>query len=384
MKKLAIISTHPIQYNAPVFRLITERGNVLIKVFYTWENSKNGFFDKKFNQQIKWDIPLLDGYDYQFIKNTSSDQGTHHRKGIINPTLDKDVEKWEPDAILIFGWNFRSHFKAMRYFKGKIPVLFRGDSTLLDEKKGIKTSLRRLILTYVYRYVDYALYVGTNSKNYFLRHGLKEQQLVFAPHSIDNERFYNKENDFETEAIAWRKDLKIVKDGLVFLFAGKFEAKKDPLILIDAARQMTDKKFIFAGDGELIHEMKAASKRLSNVIFLPFQNQQKMPVLYRLADVFVLPSKGPNETWGLAVNEAMACKRAVLVSDKVGCATDLVKNEQNGYTFEAGNLTDVMLKIKKFTNENVRNLGENSKNIIKDYNFTKICIAIEEVIAKIK
>jgi glycosyltransferase involved in cell wall biosynthesis len=56
---------------------------------------------------------------------------------------------------------------------------------------------------------------------------------------------------------------------------------------------------------------------------LPFENQRRMPVVYRLADLFVLPS-AHGESWGLAVNEAMACGRAVLVSDRVGCAADAV------------------------------------------------------------
>ncbi len=58
-----------------------------------------------------------------------------------------------------------------------------------------------------------------------------------------------------------------------------------------------------------------------------------MPILYRLGNVFCLPSKGPGETWGLAVNEAMASSRPVIVSNKVGCAADLVSEGANGYLF---------------------------------------------------
>jgi len=57
---------------------------------------------------------------------------------------------------------------------------------------------------------------------------------------------------------------------------------------------------------------------------LPFQNQSRMPVVYRLGDLLVLPS-AYGETWGLAVNEAVACGRPVLVSDRVGCAADVVE-----------------------------------------------------------
>ena len=363
MKRLAIITTHPIQYNAPVFKLLAERKRIQIKVFYTWESSKDGFFDKKFNQQIKWDIPLLDGYDYQFVKNNSSNQGTHHRKGIINPTLIKEVKAWGANAVLIFGWNFHSHFRAMRYFKGKILVLFRGDSTLLDETSGFKTMIRRFILKFVYRYIDCALYVGTNNKNYFLKHGIKEKQLFSAPHSIENKRFFDLDGILKEKSEKWKNELNIDSSELVFLYAGKFENKKDPLILVKAANLLKDKniKFVFAGNGGLKEEMEKKSKNLSNVLFLPFQNQQQMPLLYRLADVFVLPSKGPNETWGLAVNEAMACEKAILVSNKVGCAIDLVVNGKNGYIFETGNFNDFMKKLLKFNKNNSKTFGEESK-----------------------
>lgn len=385
MKKLAIISTHPIQYYAPVFKLLTERKVVKVKVFYTWEKAKDSFFDPKFKQEIKWDIPLLEGYEYTFVKNTSTEQGSHHRKGILNPTLNREVAEWQPDALLIFGWNFDSHFKAMRYFKGKTPVLFRGDSTLLDEKPGIKTMLRRIVLKFVYKYIDFAFYVGTNSKEYFLKHGLKARQLIFTPHAIDNERFSSKSNEFGEKAKKWKNELGIENDELVFLFAGKFEPKKDPLILLEATKKLQKEKcrFIFAGDGDLKKEMETKAKDSKNILFLPFQNQQQMPVLYRLADAFVLPSKGPGETWGLAVNEAMACGKAVLVSNKVGCAIDLVKPKENGYIFEAENPEDIILKLEKFDKQNIGTMGDKSKEIIANYSFSKICIAIEETLSKL-
>ncbi len=192
MKKLAIIITHPIQYYSPLFKLISERNKIQIKVFYTWEQSQEKVFDEKFGQEIKWDIPLLEGYDYTFVKNTAKNSGSAHFYGVINPTLIKEIEEWQAGAVLIFGWNHQSHFKAMRYFKGKIPVYFRGDSTLIDPLPRYKKVARKIILKYVYRFVDRAFYVGTNNKQYYLEYGLKPKQLVFAPHAIDNKRFERK------------------------------------------------------------------------------------------------------------------------------------------------------------------------------------------------
>jgi len=83
------------------------------------------------------------------------------------------------------------------------------------------------------------------------------------------------------------------------------------------------------------------------VVFVPFQNQSRMPLVYRLGDALVLPS-GYWETWGLAVNEAQACGRPTLVSDRVGCARDIVDEGVNGAVFRADDwrhLVEVMQRM---------------------------------------
>ena len=151
MKKIAIITSHPIQYNAPLFRAISQSEELNCKVFYTWSQSQKPVFDPGFGIERSWDLPLLEGYDFQFVENISKSPGTHHFKGIENPGLINEINKYRPDAILIFGWSFHSHLACIRHFKGKVPILFRGDSTLLDEKPGYKKMIRRIFLTWVYR-----------------------------------------------------------------------------------------------------------------------------------------------------------------------------------------------------------------------------------------
>src|SRR5689334_23212002 len=99
MKKIAIVTSHPIQYNAPLFQLLAQRGVVATKVFYTWEQSRGGEkYDPDLGKKIAWDIPLLEGYEYSFVRNVSTDPGTHHFKGLINPDLNKVIKEWGADA----------------------------------------------------------------------------------------------------------------------------------------------------------------------------------------------------------------------------------------------------------------------------------------------
>lgn len=386
MKKLAIITTHPIQYNAPLFRLLTERNQIDIKVFYTWSQSAAGEkYDPGFGQNIKWDIPLLEGYDYTFVENISNNPGSHHYKGINNPTLIKQIEDWGADALLVYGWSFKSHLQCLRYFHKKIPVYFKGDSTLLDEKPGVKQLARRLFLQWVFYFVDVALYVGDANKKYFLKHGLKPSQLLFAPHAVDNDRFQKKEESV-WEAAALRNQLHIHPADTVFLFAGKIEKKKNPILLLQVFLTLDreDVHLVMAGNGELEGELKALAAGNTRIHFLPFQNQLMMPTLYQLCEVFVLPSSGPGETWGLAVNEAMAAGKAVLVSNACGVAEDLVEDGKNGYSFKRNDAEDLKEKILRLMDKknDLSMMGAASSSMIKSWSFVKNAEVIEYLMNK--
>lgn len=374
--RLAIITTHPIQYYAPIFRLLAQQADV--KVFYTWGEASIEKHDPGFDKTIKWDINLLDGYDYQWLQNTSGDPGSHHFNGIVNPTIISDIEAWKPDTVLVYGWAYKSHLKAMRHFKNKIPVLFRGDSTLLDEKPGLKNALRSVYLKWVYHLVDYALYTGINNKAYFKKYGLHDKQLIFAPHAIDNERFAESK---EKEVDKLKHLFGFQSDSIVILFAGKLETKKDPTLLLKAFINLgaVNTHLLFVGNGVLKDKLKQQAISNPNIHFMDFKNQTYMPIIYQACDIFCLPSIGRGETWGLAVNEAMACGKAILVSNKVGCAADLVKPDQNGMIFTAGSIEDISEKMAYLINKGkteLAQIGKNSKHIIEGWNFTKQAYAI--------
>ena len=421
---LAIISTHPIQYNAPLFRHLAASGDFRVKVFYTWSQAQGKVIDKDFGIEREWDIDLLSGYDHAFVQNTAAKPGSHHYKGIINPILIGEVKAFNPDKIIVYGWKFKSHLQLMRHFKGKTTLYFRGDSTLLDDAAGfsIKKSLRRLLLQWVYGHVDFALSPGTASDKYFLNAGLTANQIIRAPHAIDNERFAGNEltkndderfdaikspeNDvdqssainsprhcaessFDIQAQDWRKELSIPKEAKVFLFAGKLEPKKDPELLISAFLRLHQKypntHLIMVGNGILEEELKqmtstsstpSTPSTISNsstssipITFLPFQNQSIMPLVYRLGDVFVLPSKGPGETWGLAINEAMACGRPVIASKKCGAAADMIKDHVNGFVFMAGDENDLFNCMEKMVNADLASMGVRAQETVQHFSY---------------
>ena len=321
MKRLAILSTHPIQYNAPLFRMLAQEASIDLKVFYS-KKTEQVRFDKDFGQEVTWDVPLTEDYLHESFDAKENTGRTE---------LITAIESFNPNAVLVYGWNFAGHLAAMRHFHGSLPVWFRGDSTLLDPLPLWKRTLRKLSLNWVYRFVDRAFYVGQANKRYFLWCGLKEAQLTYAPHAVDNEFFMKDDEQRREEALQIRKDLGIDPLAKVFLFAGKLETKKQPIELAEAfASLRSQAHLIYVGSGMLEDALKKRFDSNPNIHFVGFQNQSKMPIWYRVADVFCLPSQGPGETWGLAVNEALACGCQVLVSDRVGCAEDLIKGQPFG------------------------------------------------------
>ncbi|MFD0941977.1 glycosyltransferase family 4 protein [Pedobacter boryungensis] len=373
-KKLAIISTHPIQYYAPVFQLLAKK--IDIKVFYTAGNALEKY-DIGFKQKIEWDIPLLEGYKYEFLENSAKDKGSHHFTGVVNPNAIEQIKNYQPNAILIYGWAYKSHLKIIRFFKNKIPVYFRGDSTLLNQKSDFKNLLRNLFLTWVYKNIDAAFYVGSANKAYFKKYGLKDEQLIFAPHAIDNKRFGENRQE---EASKLRAKFGIKEEEILVLFAGKLESVKNPMLLLSAFQKLNsiDIHLLFVGNGELEKSLKEQTKengQPENIHFLDFQNQTQMPTIYQACDLFCLPSN--SETWGLAINEAMASGKPILVSDKVGCAVDLV-NAKTGSIFKHGDLTDLTQKLIALTQSKsqLKKMGENSLKYINNWSFEEQVNAI--------
>lgn len=328
--RLAIIVSHPIQYYAPLHQRLANRSDLTLKVFFTWHSAEAAVHDHGFGRRVAWDIPLIEGYEFELVPNIAVDPGTHHFLGLRNPALVGRVRAWSPDVVHITGWAWHSNFAALRAFaKHGIPTLFRGDSHLLDAaSKGPRWWIKRAVLRHIFTWPTAFLVAGGANRAYYEAFGVSADRLFPCPHSIDVGRFAEPADEFEQRAAEWRQQLGIDSNSCVLLFAGKLERKKRPIELMRAVQELADRDcvLVLVGNGELEEQVKSiAAADPGRFRVLPFQNQSRMPIVYRLGDLFVLPSSY-GETWGLGVNEAMASGRAVLVSDRVGCATDVVNS----------------------------------------------------------
>jgi glycosyltransferase involved in cell wall biosynthesis len=325
--RLAIIVSHPIQYYIPLYKRLARRDDLIIKVFFTWHAGVSPVEDRGFKLPVAWDIDITEGYDFEFVPNTASEPGTHHFTGLRNPSLVARINAWCPDIIHITGWAWLSHLFAIHaFYKMGKPTLFRGDSHLLNTvRSGPHWWFKRGILRRIFSWPTGFLVVGAANRRYYETFGVRPERLFACTHSIDVGRFAEPDDRYEQEARLWRQQLGISDDTCVLLFSGKFEQIKKPTELMRSIQAVPNLQaiLVMVGGGELEDQIKAiAAADPVRFRILPFQNQSRMPIVYRLGDLFILPSA--SETWGLAVNEALACGRAVLVSDKVGCADDVV------------------------------------------------------------
>ncbi len=374
MRRLAIVLSHPVQYYSPWFRWLREHTPLEFRVFYLWEFGVTAQRDPQFGATFQWDVDLLAGYESEFVPNVARDPGTHHFGGLDNPGLTARLAAWRPDAVLLFGYNWRSHQRAIWWAcRQGVPLLFRGDSHLLGRAR--LPLLRRLLLRFLYRQFAAFACVGAANRDYFRALGVPEPKLFFAPHSVDAAHFNPADAATRAAAEQLRGELGLAGKR-VALYAGKFSAAKQPVALLEAflAVATPEDALVFVGDGAEKERLTAlaATRPDRCVRFLPFANQSEMPARYLLADLFVLPSRGHYETWGLAVNEAMHLGVPCLVSDLVGCQRDLVQPGETGWVFAAEDpaaLAAALRTALRSPSEEMLRLGRNALATASRYTY---------------
>lgn len=336
--RLAVIATHPIQYHAPLYRALVEAG-VDLTVFFahrpTAEEQGVGF-----GVPFQWDVDLTSGYRHVFLENRATSPSTSGFWGCDVPAVREVITAGAFDVVLLSGWHSRAYLQALAASRrAKIPVLVRGDSQLLPgQRLGVRLA-KRLLYPVLLRQFAVCLAVGTRSEAYFRHYGAR--RVVRAPHFVDN-AFYARAADAERVGAqrGLRARLGIPPEQLVFLFAGKFSAIKRPLDFVRALAELPKGMAVglFVGDGALRAACaREAERRGVDARFTGFLNQRELPAAYAAADAIVVSSE--SETWGLVVNEAMACGLPAVVTDRVGCGPDLIVEGETGRVYPMGDVS---------------------------------------------
>lgn len=337
--KLGILTSHPIQYHAPLFRELATR--IDLAVFFAHRISAQQQGEAGYGVPFVWDVDLLDGYNYRFLTNCSRHPGVDRFSGCDTPDVRARLATDRVDALLVTGWHLKSYWQGVSACRRLgLPVMVRGDSHLQTPRTRLKQTVKGLIYPWLLGRFDAALYVGYHNHHYLLHYGFPPERLFFAPHSVDV-RFFS-EAAARSDRSSVRASWGVSGNARAVLFTGRLVGFKRPADLVEALGRLgcegLDVVGIFAGDGELREDLRALGERLGvRLVFLGFRNQTELPAIYAAADILVLPSTG-SETWGLVVNEALACGTPCVVSDACGCAPDMVEAGVTGEVFPCGDV----------------------------------------------
>lgn len=337
-KRLAIVTTHPIQYQAPWFRALASRTELDLRVFFCHQASQEEQASAGFGVKFSWDVPLLDGYEYSFLKNVASEPTISRYAGLDTPEIREILEREKFDAVIVNGWHYKSAWQAIRgCWQTDTPVMARGDSHLKTERAPLKKILKWPYYNWFIPKLDACLAVGSWSKEYYLHYGARPNRVFLVPHVIDENFFFSESASLSARRDELRRNWRLGDGSTVFLFSAKFIEKKRPMDFVKAVERASSKQEnimgLMVGDGPLRTECQAyAEQRNLPLRFTGFLNQSQIVSSYVAADALVLPSDG-GETWGLVVNEAMACGRPCIVSDHVGSGPDMVIRGETGDIF---------------------------------------------------
>lgn len=338
MLRLAILSSHPIQYHAPLFRELARRHD--LHVFFAHRATPQEQARAGFGAAFDWDVDITSGYAHSHLDNISSTPGTDRFSGCDTPEIGARLREGRFDALLLFGWHLKSFMQGLLSAKRLgIPALVRGDSQLATPRSRVKKAAKALSYPLFLRLFDAALFVGARSRDYYEYFAYPAERLFFSPHCVDNDWFATRATTSERDEL--RNALGVSEETRLLLFAGKLQSLKRPADLVGAARILGERgrkvEVMVAGDGELREAMiEAAAAANVRLHMLGFCNQSRMPAAYAASDCLALPSAG--ETWGLVANEALACGRPIVVSDACGCAPDLVADGVVGRRFKTGDV----------------------------------------------
>ena len=366
---LAILTSHPIQYQAPLWRTLADDGRVPFEVWFLTEHAVRPSIDREFGKRFAWDSNLLDGYSYRFLPIHPGWRMDRFRGIRVTESWAKLFKEHKVTHLWVEGWRFWENWSAILTARRLgIEVWLRGETNDLVLRQGLRERARRFLLGRLFRCVKYFLCIGSANGRFYRSFGIEEHRLLTTPYCVDNEWFSERASRLKNKRTEVRKIWGISEGSYCILFCGKFLPKKRPMDLVRAAHKVAENEkkihLLFVGSGilgdvlrgevEVVFDAETSvcalksgenSNRLT-ATFSGFLNQSEITRAYIAADCIVLPSDA-GETWGLVINEAMAAGLPCIASDHCGCAEDLVAPLSRRGVFRMGDIEALSVAIEE-------------------------------------
>lgn len=341
--RLLIVDSHPAQYAPPIYRRMVRHPELEIQVAYCSLQGADAGIDPEFGVEVKWDVPLLEGYPWVSVPNRSWRPVLGSFFGLMNPGLWKLIRNGGYNAIFSFtGYSYLSFWIVVAAAKlSGIPLLSSSDGYNVGgaNPKRWKSLLKRFCLPLIYGANDIVIAPSQATFRFVESLGIPKKRIWLTPGGFDYE-WWSREAD-RSDRSQTRADLGVPADCTVLLFCAKLNPRKRPQDVLQAFAKanLPACVLVFAGDGPSRKELEAKAKILGvddRVVFCGFVNQSRLPALYRAADLFVLSSEW--DGCPLVVCEAMSCRCPVLLSDAIPGRFELVKDGDAGLIYPCGDI----------------------------------------------
>lgn len=376
MKAKVIVLTEIISpYRIPVFNEIAKKLGQQLRVFFMGESEKRRHW-KIYREKIRFCYCVLPGILLQ---------GKSSEPYFLNPTVLYKLLKYSPEIIIISGYAQLSSFLAMLYAKlFRKRLILWCESNKYDQRYNhpLKEAYKRWFVRNCTEYIV----PGRASFEYLTLLGAEKLKICIAPNAVDNDFFVDACDKNRNSREAFKQSKGYPKE--IILYVGRLVDKKGILDLLKAFQLLSCNYFnlglvlIGSGEGKERYRKFCAEQNIKNVFFEGFVHQDVLPAYYAAGDVLVLPTH--SEPWGLVLNEAMASRLPVVCSDVAGAAYDLIKNGENGYTYEKGNIEELSEALSKTLNSSKESFGAKSYEIIQNYSPEKCALGFLRAIAEKK
>lgn len=308
----------------------------------------------------------------------------------LHERMWKALDEIKPDVVAAPGWSSADAISSLLWcVKTGTPAVVMSESTAWDERRSawkewIKHRLVSLCAA--------GLAGGTPHADYLVQLGLPRENIFLGYDIVDNSYFASHAEIARSQPAIARELHKLPEK--YFLASARFIEKKNLFRLIQAYSQYHAAAqrahapkiwdLVLLGDGALKPELTAliAKLGLEARVHLPgFKQYQELPAYFGLAQVFIHAST--TEQWGLVVNEAMAAGLPVLVSNRCGCARDLVRENENGFTFEPENENELARLMQKVAAQDfpLAQFGATSRRIIGHWGPERFAQGLHDAVA---
>jgi len=329
-RRLLILAEIISPYRIPLFNALAQCRELDLHVIFLAETDPQLRQWQVYKEEIQ--------FSYQVLPSWRKRLGRYNV--LLNRGLARALAAAAPDIILCGGYNYIASWQALFWARlHNIPFLLWSESNRQDLRRG-HALVEFLKGEFLQRCSGFVV-PGRSAFEYLRAHKIKEELIFTAPNAVDNERFSRAAEAARHAAAAGRRELNL--PGRYLLFVGRLVPEKGVFDLLSAYARLDPSLrqqvgLVFAGNGVSRPTLEEYSAAISPGVirFAGFAQRDQLAAYYALAEALILPTY--TDPWGLVVNEAMACGLPVILSRAAGCASDLVKEKENGLLVEPGDV----------------------------------------------